>query len=52
MPSYEIFTTPDYRTTNGVVYNYRPLVYNGGLIDNFWLKFENGQVIDFGTQVG
>lgn len=52
MPSYEIFTTPDYRKTNGIVYNSRPLVYNGGVIDNFWLKFEGGRVVDFEAEVG
>ena len=30
MPSNEIFTTPDYRKTNGIVYGSRPLIYNGG----------------------
>ena len=52
MPSYEIFTTPDYRKTNGIVYNSRPLVYNGGLIDDFWIKFENGKAVDFGAKTG
>ena len=52
MPSYEIFTTPDYRKTNGIVYGSRPLIYNGGLIDNFWIKFENGKAIDCGAEQG
>ncbi len=52
MPSYEIFTTPDYRKTNGIVYGSRPLIYNGGIIDNFWIKFENGKAIDCGAQKG
>ena len=52
MPSYEIFTSPNYKKTNGIVYSSRPLVYNGGLIDNFWLKFENGKVIDYDAKVG
>lgn len=52
MPSYEIFTSPNYKKTNGIVYSSRPLVYNGGLIDKFWLKFENGKVIDYDAEVG
>jgi len=52
MPSYEIFTTPDYRKTNGIVYSSRPLIYNGALIDNFWIKFEDGKAIDCGAKEG
>ena len=52
MPSYEVFTSPDYTKTCGMVYSSRPLVYNGGLIDNFWLKFENGKVVDYDAKVG
>ena len=37
MPSYEIFTSPDYRKTEGIVYGTRPLVYNGGIIDDFFI---------------
>ena len=52
MPSYEIFTTPDYRKTYGVVYSSRPLVFNGVLVDNFFIKFEDGKAIDCGAEVG
>lgn len=52
MPSYEIFTTPDYRKTNGIVYSARPLIYNGKVINNFWLRFENGKVVDFDAEEG
>jgi len=44
MPSYEVFTTPDYRKTEGIVYSSKPLMYNGKLIDEFNLTFKNGQV--------
>ena len=47
MPSYEIFTSPNSKKTEGIVYSYKPLNYNGALIDEFWLKFEKGKVIDF-----
>lgn len=52
MPSYEVFTSPIYNKTNGIVYASKPLSYNGGLIDNFWIKFENGKVIDYDAKVG
>lgn len=52
MPTYEIFTSPDKRYTNGIVYSTMPLTYNDYVIDNFWLKFENGKVIDYGASVG
>ena len=52
MPSYEVFTSPIYNKTNGIVYASKPLSYNGGLIDNFWIKFKNGKVIDYDAKVG
>ena len=52
LPSYEIFTSPNYKKTEGIVYSARPLYYNGGLIDEFWLRFENGKVIDYDAKVG
>lgn len=52
MPSYEIYTSPDYRKTNGIVYSSRPLIYNGGKIDDFWIKFENGKAVDCGSKTG
>ncbi len=52
MPSYEVFTTPDCRTANGVVYNSRPLVFNGKIIDNFHIVFKDGQVIYYKAKVG
>ena len=52
MPSYEIFASPDYRKTTGIVYASKPLIYNGALINDFWIKFEKGKVIDFDAKVG
>ena len=52
MPSYEIFSSPNFRKTEGIVYSSRPLIYNGGLIDNFYVKFKEGRVIDFGAEIG
>lgn len=52
MPSYEVFTSPIYNKTEGIVYSSKPLIYNGGLINNFFIKFENGKVIDYDAKVG
>ena len=52
MPSYEVFTSPVWNKTKGIVYSSKPLMYNGSLIDNFWIKFENGKVIDYDARVG
>ena len=52
MPTEEIFTSPLRNSTNGIVYASKPLIYNGALIDKFWLKFEEGKVVDYDSEVG
>lgn len=52
MPSEEVFTTPNKFTANGRVYASKPLIYNGSLINDFWLEFKDGKVIDFDASVG
>lgn len=52
MPSYEIFTTPDRRKTNGIVYSSKPLFYNDVCIDKFYIAFKNGKVVDFSAEIG
>ena len=52
MPTEEIFTAPFKYGTNGVVYNSKPLVYNGILIDDFMIRFEKGKVVDFKAKKG
>ena len=52
MPSYEVFASPIYHKTEGIVYSSKPLIYNGACIDNFWLKFNKGKVIDFDAKTG
>ena len=52
MPSYEVFTSPNYQKTEGIVYASKPLMYNGALIKDFYLKFEQGKVIDFDAKTG
>lgn len=52
MPTYEIFTTPNFKKTEGIVYSSRPLSYNGGIVDKFFLEFKNGKVINYGAENG
>lgn len=52
MPSYEVFTSPDYRKTNGIVYSSKPLYYNDCCINNFSLEFKNGKVVSCNAEVG
>jgi aminopeptidase len=52
MPSYEIFTSPDFRKTEGIVYSAKPLVRNDKLVDKFWLKFKKGKVVDYDAEIG
>lgn len=52
MPTEEVFTLPHKDRVNGIVYSSKPLVYSGNVIDEFWLKFEDGAVVDFDAKVG
>lgn len=52
MPSYEIFTSPDYRKTNGIVYASRPLFYNDSCIKDFSLEFKDGKVVSCRAKEG
>ncbi len=50
MPTEEIFCMPHCEKTEGIVYASRPLSYNGTVIENFWFRFEEGKVVDFGAE--
>ena len=52
MPSYEVFASPIYNKTEGIVYNSKPLNYNGKIIDQFWIKFIDGKVVDYDAKKG
>lgn len=52
IPTEEVFTLPHKDVTSGIVYNAKPLNHGGVIIDNFWLKFEEGKVVDFGAERG
>ncbi|MCR5491262.1 MAG: aminopeptidase, partial [Bacilli bacterium] len=52
IPSEEIFTTPRKGEAEGIVYSAKPLAYQGNVIRNFWVKFENGKAVDVGAEEG
>lgn len=52
MPSYEVFTSPNYLKTEGIVYASLPLMHNGVLIKDFYIEFKNGKVINFDAKEG
>lgn len=51
-PTEEVFTSPHCNTANGIVYSGKPLAYQDNIIDNFWIKFENGIAIDCDAKEG
>lgn len=52
MPSYEVFASPIYNKTEGIVYSSMPLSYGNMIIEEFWLKFRDGKVIDYDAKKG
>lgn len=50
IPTEEIYTSPMKGRAEGIVYSTRPLSYGGQLIDNFWIKFEEGKAVDCGAE--
>ncbi len=52
MPTEEVFTSPDRLRVNGRVYSSKKLIHNEKEIDNFWLEFKDGKVVDYDAEVG
>lgn len=52
MPSYEVFTSPHYLSTEGKICSSKPLFYQGRKIDNFSLTFQKGKVIHIEAEEG
>lgn len=46
IPSEELFVTPRAGDAEGVVHATRPLAVQGVLIEDFWLRFEGGRVVE------
>lgn len=52
IPTEEVFTSPDRRTAEGIVYSTKPLSFQGQLIENFSVRFENGRAVEVRAEKG
>lgn len=52
IPTEEVYSAPQADGVNGIVYSTKPLVYNGNIIDKFYLTFKDGKVINAHAEVG
>ncbi|MFH5881746.1 aminopeptidase [Liberiplasma polymorphum] len=50
IPTEETFTMPHKYGVNGKVVATKPLNYQGNLIEDFWLEFKEGKVVDYDAQ--
>ena len=46
MPTEEVFTSPKHGTGDGLLVATKPLSYNGQLIEDFSIRFENGKAVE------
>lgn len=46
IPSEEVYTTPKRGEAEGIVYSSKPLSYQGQIIRNFSIRFENGKAVE------
>ncbi len=51
-PTEEVFTSPDCKSAEGIVYSSKPLSYQDNIINNFYIKFSKGKVIDSHAEEG
>lgn len=49
IPSEEIFTSPKKGFAEGIVYSSLPLSYKGEMIEDFFVRFEGGRVVEVGA---
>jgi len=52
MPTEEVFTTPDYRRTEGVVRSTRPLALHGQIVKGLEVRFEGGRIAEVHADEG
>lgn len=52
IPSEEVFTSPKVGKAEGIVYATKPLSYQGELIENFSVRFENGKAVEVKAEKG
>lgn len=52
IPTEEVFTAPHKFKVNGKVVNALPLCENGEIIDDFFIEFSEGKIVNFGAKKG
>ncbi|MBQ9148716.1 MAG: aminopeptidase [Oscillospiraceae bacterium] len=52
IPTEECFVTPMKGEAEGIVYSTKPLSYQGQIIDNFSIRFENGKAVEWHAEQG
>ena len=52
IPSEECFISPMKGKAEGIVYSTKPLSYQGQLIENFFIRFENGKAVEAKAEKG
>ena len=52
IPTEECFTSPAKGKAEGIVYSTKPLSYQGELIENFSIRFENGKAVEVHAEKG
>ncbi len=52
IPTEECFISPMKGKAEGIVYSTKPLSYQGQLIENFYLRFENGKAVEAKAEKG
>ncbi len=52
MPTEEVFTMPAADGAEGKLVGSLPLVFQGNLIEGFWVRFEKGRVVEYGAKSG
>ena len=50
IPTEEVFSMPHSHGVNGKVVSTKPLSYSGKLIENFFLEFKEGKVVNYGAE--
>lgn len=52
MPTEEVFTSPDRLRVDGIVYSSKVLLHNNRVIEDFYLKFVNGKIVEYDAKKG
>lgn len=52
IPTEEVFTLPKKESTEGIVYGSKPLNYNGSMIQDYYLRFHQGKVVEYDAKIG